>query len=203
MIGHSLGAHVAGFSGKNGKRGKIGQIIGLDPAGPLFETENCDNGLAATDATRTQMISSDAGELGCSRPRGDVTVYSKINTCVFKKVYDTLSIILIVNQGPPQPGCPKTLLDFIRSIMIANPFSDPLGIFQLIFGLCSHIYSMQLYTISINTAIACIPCNFTQIESKNCPTGQGRNGTLGGVQINTNMAGTYNAESGYVFDSVI
>lgn len=33
IIGHSMGAHIAGFVGKNVKNGTIGTIIGLDPAG--------------------------------------------------------------------------------------------------------------------------------------------------------------------------
>lgn len=31
VVGHSLGAHIAGFAGKSVKKGKIGTIIGLDP----------------------------------------------------------------------------------------------------------------------------------------------------------------------------
>lgn len=36
IVGHSLGAHIAGFVGKKVKNGRVGTIIGLDPAGELF-----------------------------------------------------------------------------------------------------------------------------------------------------------------------
>lgn len=35
IVGHSLGAHIAGFVGKRVKKGRVGTIIGLDPAGKL------------------------------------------------------------------------------------------------------------------------------------------------------------------------
>lgn len=31
IVGHSLGAHIAGFAGKSTKKGKVGTIVGLDP----------------------------------------------------------------------------------------------------------------------------------------------------------------------------
>ena len=36
IIGHSIGAHIAGITGSLIKRGRLGYIIGLDPAGPLY-----------------------------------------------------------------------------------------------------------------------------------------------------------------------
>lgn len=50
IIGFSLGAHIAGLTGKNVRRGRINTIIGLDPAGPLFDASNPSTRLAITDA---------------------------------------------------------------------------------------------------------------------------------------------------------
>ena len=50
IAGHSLGAHIAGLSGKKIVGGKVKTIFGLDPAGPLFDPNNPAQRLAATDA---------------------------------------------------------------------------------------------------------------------------------------------------------
>ena len=54
LIGFSLGAHIAGFTGKNVKNGKIGTIVGLDPAGVLFDINKPSTRLAITDADYVQ-----------------------------------------------------------------------------------------------------------------------------------------------------
>jgi pancreatic triacylglycerol lipase len=36
VIGHSLGGHAAGITGKRTSRGRVQSIIGMDAAGPLF-----------------------------------------------------------------------------------------------------------------------------------------------------------------------
>ncbi|WP_413200005.1 hypothetical protein [Nostoc piscinale] len=59
LIGHSLGAHVAGFAGtayRAATGSSIGQIVGLDPAGPNFEGAAVGDRLDPTDATRVTAI---------------------------------------------------------------------------------------------------------------------------------------------------
>ncbi len=59
LIGHSLGAQVAGFAGSayRASTGRsIAQIVGLDPAGPNFEGAATSDRLDATDATRVTAI---------------------------------------------------------------------------------------------------------------------------------------------------
>lgn len=75
VIGHSLGAHIAGFTGKEvfkSTRSKIYWITGLDPAGPLFEVplQNKMNRLSDQDATFVEILHTDGGVLGFLTPLG-------------------------------------------------------------------------------------------------------------------------------------
>ncbi|CAL8112998.1 unnamed protein product [Orchesella dallaii] len=90
VIGHSLGAHIAGAAGTNvqSKYGQnIGRIVGLDPAGPFFSMQvDRDKRLHKGDATFVDIYHSNRGTLGDSdHDTGDVNVY--------------------LNGGNNQPGC--------------------------------------------------------------------------------------------------
>jgi pimeloyl-ACP methyl ester carboxylesterase len=75
-IGHSLGAHVCGFAGKNyalnGK--KFFRISGLDPAGPLFSNDITQR-LDRTDASVVDVYHTNNGWLGYSDAIGTVDYY--------------------------------------------------------------------------------------------------------------------------------
>ncbi|XP_022103763.1 pancreatic lipase-related protein 2-like [Acanthaster planci] len=62
IVGHSLGAHLAGFAGKY-LEGQIGRITGLDPAKPGFKdhTDLPDCILDKSDAQFVDVIHSDRG----------------------------------------------------------------------------------------------------------------------------------------------
>ncbi|XP_050547261.1 lipase member H-B-like isoform X1 [Daktulosphaira vitifoliae] len=87
LIGHSLGAHIAGACGSSFKFGKIGRITGLDPAGPGFEYLQIDvPHLNYNDALFVDVIHTAAGVIGYSKSIGHVDFYP--------------------NGGKsPQPGC--------------------------------------------------------------------------------------------------
>nr|P0CH47.1 RecName: Full=Probable phospholipase A1 magnifin; Short=PLA1; Flags: Precursor [Vespa magnifica] len=87
LIGHSLGAQIAGFAGKEYQKFKLGkypEIIGLDPAGPLFKSNDCSERICETDAHYVQIIHT-SNNLGTERTLGTVDFY--------------------VNNGYNQPGC--------------------------------------------------------------------------------------------------
>lgn len=80
IVGHSLGAHLAGFTGKNTQsqsRLTVGRITGLDPAGPSFTYVLNRNRLAESDAVNVDTIVTDSGlsGLGINRSLGRVNFW--------------------------------------------------------------------------------------------------------------------------------
>lgn len=67
VVGHSLGAHVAGNAGKQVSRGRISAIYATDPAGPLFNANSLDR-LDFHDALYTEALHTNAGTLGYDAP---------------------------------------------------------------------------------------------------------------------------------------
>lgn len=67
MIGHSLGAHVAGLAGRQiylETGSKIGRITGLDPAGPLYYPPTQEKNLMKENALFVDVIHTNSGLLG-------------------------------------------------------------------------------------------------------------------------------------------
>ncbi|XP_055921564.1 phospholipase A1-like [Eupeodes corollae] len=89
VYGHSLGAHVSGFTGKNVKLGRVHTIVGLDPAMPLFRIKYPEKRLSATDAVYVETIQTNGGLLGFYNPIGQSAFYP--------------------NGGKYQPGCGNDL----------------------------------------------------------------------------------------------
>lgn len=84
IIGHSLGAHIAGRMGRY-FNGTVGRVTGLDPALPLF-TPRSEDSLKANAAQFVDVIHTDYPLFGDLTPRGHADFY--------------------VNFGrAPQPGC--------------------------------------------------------------------------------------------------
>lgn len=127
IIGHSLGAHTAGYAGEalNG----IGRITGLDPAGPLFEGKDPAVRLDPDDAILVDVIHTDGEHLfdlgfGLKTPSGDVDFYP--------------------NGGRDQPGCPTSYFAQLRLMFKGN--------FDMIHIVgCSHLRAVYLFTESINS----------------------------------------------------
>lgn len=92
MIGHSIGAHIAGFAGKvfsKSTSNVIQRITGLDPAGPCYFNEPSNLRLSKTDATFVDVIHTDIRALGITNPIGEYSIYftQKILNFSSKKFY--------------------------------------------------------------------------------------------------------------------
>uniref|UniRef100_A0AAG5DDW4 Lipase domain-containing protein n=1 Tax=Anopheles atroparvus TaxID=41427 RepID=A0AAG5DDW4_ANOAO len=84
LVGHSLGAHIAGNVGRY-FGGRLGRVTALDPAGPLFWQWSRD-AVSSDVAQFVDAIHTDGHVLGEVVQRGHVDFYP--------------------NRGlPPQPGC--------------------------------------------------------------------------------------------------
>lgn len=109
LVGHSLGAHIAGFVGADNE-GRIARITGLDPAGPIFVELNASMRLDPTDARFVDVLHTNGGSitkgaLGLSSPAGHVDYYC--------------------NGGSLQPGCyfssvTKSIMDPVERVACSH-----------------------------------------------------------------------------------
>ncbi|XP_015607899.1 uncharacterized protein LOC107273844 isoform X2 [Cephus cinctus] len=125
LIGFSLGAHVAGFAGA--ELGNVSRITGLDPAGPLFESQDPRARLDATDANFVDVIHSNGeqlilGGLGSWQPMGDVDFYP--------------------NGGRMQTGCSNLFLGAVSDIIWSSAVEGR--------SLCNHRRAYKLFTDSVS-----------------------------------------------------
>uniref|UniRef100_K1RB01 Pancreatic lipase-related protein 1 n=1 Tax=Magallana gigas TaxID=29159 RepID=K1RB01_MAGGI len=82
IIGHSLGAHIAGLAGH--PLTSIGRITGLDPADPLFTGKPINRRLNRDDATFVDVIHTDATEFAVTKGRSVSTSLS----CSHSRAHD-------------------------------------------------------------------------------------------------------------------
>lgn len=86
VVGHNLGAHIAGITGKNFiGRPPLGNVVGLDASLNLFSISEPAQRIAVGDATYVETIHTNAGQNGFDQPLGDSSFYP--------------------NFGRSQPGC--------------------------------------------------------------------------------------------------
>lgn len=62
FIGHSLGAHIAAYTGQD-LGGRMGRITGLDPAGPSYDQMPKERRLDPSDAQLVDVIHTNSGKL--------------------------------------------------------------------------------------------------------------------------------------------
>ncbi|KAF8788388.1 Pancreatic triacylglycerol lipase like protein [Argiope bruennichi] len=124
LIGHSLGAHIAGYAGE--RLHKLGRISGLDPAGPFFRNVPEIVRLDPSDAVFVDVIHSNPAP---SVLRG------------FGSPEDSGDLDFFPGGGDP-PGCEKT---FARSLAEDLP-TEALG--NLV--ACQHLRAYEFFIYSFN-----------------------------------------------------
>ncbi|XP_053395947.1 pancreatic triacylglycerol lipase-like [Mercenaria mercenaria] len=175
IIGHGLGAHVAGYAGENFEN--IGRISGLDPAGPAFQFTEPIVRLDPTDATFVDVIHTN----------GKLTGFG------IKKSVGTVDFF--PNGGKDQPGCPETS-DIVTDLFNGADLQGLVG------GLfCSHQRSVEFFIESINTMclFKAYPCPdlSTSSSCNSCGTGCHRMGFHASPSMNPGQfyVQTYSSES--------
>ncbi|XP_059168815.1 inactive pancreatic lipase-related protein 1-like [Physella acuta] len=131
IIGHSLGAHTAGYAGE--RVPGLGRITGLDPAGPEFDGTPAEVRLDPTDAMFVDVIHSDMGSLinfhfGITQNVGRVDFYP--------------------NLGHNQPGCSQSTINSVEQWGLISGSNELMT--------CSHNRAVKLFKESINSV-----CSFT------------------------------------------
>ncbi|XP_033111037.1 pancreatic triacylglycerol lipase-like [Anneissia japonica] len=123
LIGHSLGAHIAGYAGE--RLNGLGRITGLDSAGPYFEYTEPIVRLDPTDAVFVDAIHTDTNSIfrlgfGIQKAVGHLDFYP--------------------NDGHDQPGC-----DGSTSRNISDQGLIEYGIDQIS---CNHMKVLDYFTES-------------------------------------------------------
>ncbi|KAG5672354.1 hypothetical protein PVAND_002487 [Polypedilum vanderplanki] len=85
IIGFDLGAHIAGFAGKQTKLGRVDKITGLDPVKKGFNINQSATRLSTGDARFVEVYHSNGGKIG-----------------IMEHLYDSDKYI---NDGKSQPKC--------------------------------------------------------------------------------------------------
>ncbi|ESP05459.1 hypothetical protein LOTGIDRAFT_102176, partial [Lottia gigantea] len=134
LIGHSLGAHVAGYAGN--LIPDLGRITGLDPAQPNFIDTSTVVHLDKTDARYVDVIHTDGSTYNTFSGYGMLTAVGHAD--------------FYPNGGIHQPGCGgETYMD-----VMSNAFSNGVESAENHLG-CSHDRACDLFIESING-----PCSF-------------------------------------------
>lgn len=150
IIGHSLGAHTAGYAGSLVPG--LGRITGLDPAEPYFQGMPAHVRLDPTDAELVDVIHTDGKGIfflgyGMSQPCGHLDFYP--------------------NDGKEQPGCDITQAPLIPLTLIRDGLEEA----SRVLVACNHVRAIKLFIDSINSQCPYIAhqcSSFNQFKEGKC-----------------------------------
>ncbi|KAG8179465.1 hypothetical protein JTE90_021029 [Oedothorax gibbosus] len=127
LVGHSLGAHIAGSVGS---KFKVHRITALDPAGVVYnEKTPIEHRLDSTDADIVDVLHCNGGNrlpyLSITFPSGDADFY--------------------INGGSDQPNCLHNAWEAIKHFQILYAIGT-----TAVPYICSHALCLTFYKLSIN-----------------------------------------------------
>ncbi|XP_042871709.1 pancreatic lipase-related protein 2-like [Penaeus japonicus] len=130
IVGHSLGAHTAGMTGKRVKSGQVARVTGLDPAGPLFYDQSADLRIDKSDALFVDIIHANSGPIieGC------IGLFEAVGHVDFYP-----------NGGMHQPGC---------AFAAPPPPNGVRSDWTDLFGGCSHARATAYWVESLRASDA-------------------------------------------------
>ncbi|XP_052774385.1 inactive pancreatic lipase-related protein 1-like [Mya arenaria] len=173
VIGHSLGAHIAGYVGH--RVPGIARITGLDPAGPAFTKSDAIVRLDPTDAVYVDAIHSDGAPL---QDAGFGTILSMGH----KDFYP--------NGGQVQPGCPAPISTTVEQLLTGQLSSA----FTTVS--CAHDRAIWYFIESVlnaNCQFTAHPCDsWATFKAGNCASCGGLPCPVMGINSsNTNVTGKF------------
>lgn len=134
LIGHSLGAHTAGYAGE--RIAGLGRITGLDPAEPYFQGMGPSIRLDPSDAKFVDVIHTDGRNFFLLEIPG----YGMSQSCGHIDFYP--------NNGKEQPGC--ALSQEGGSIVPLTLIKDGIEEASRVLLACNHVRAIKLFIDSIN-----------------------------------------------------
>jgi len=160
IVGHSMGAHIAGVAGglvKQQQSQPVNRITGLDPAGPLEFYD-----LPANLTLTPQLNKNDAAWVDAMHTGRGLTSLTGVpfqGTGLGTVATDVGNVDVFVNGGAGQPGCSQTNITNPASILIAA---------------CDHYYSWRWWNSSIGQAKMGNTCGTGLLGSCFSGSNQGR-----------------------------
>lgn len=130
LIGHSLGAHTAGYAGA--LVSGLGRITGLDPAEPYFQGMPAHVRLDNTDADLVDVIHTDGKSIF-------LLGYGMSQSCGHLDFYP--------NNGKEQPGCDITQTPLVPLTLIRDGLEEA----SRVLVACNHVRAIKLFIDSINS----------------------------------------------------
>lgn len=109
LIGHGLGAHLAGFAGKViqkyylGKH-RIGRISALDPTLPLFNDTSPTDRLDSSDASVVDVYHCDSYRFGVGEPIGTIDFYPNGGVAPMPTCNDSVQPLIKLLYGAIEEG---------------------------------------------------------------------------------------------------